>query len=78
LVLLTRNKQPKTKRKNKQMAKKNIKVRDLKPKKDAKGGGGGGSKISGGGGSYASGGGGSTALGGGGSTALGGGGVKQT
>jgi len=42
LVLLTRNKQPKTKRKNKKMAKKNIKVRDLKPKKDAKGGGPGG------------------------------------
>ena len=40
LVLLTRNKQPKTKRKNKKMAKKNIKVRDLKPKKDAKGGAG--------------------------------------
>ena len=45
LVLLTRNKQPKTKRKNKKMAKKNIKVRDLKPKKDAKGGGGGPHKV---------------------------------
>ena len=42
MVLLTRNKQSKTKRKNKKMAtnKKNIKVRDLKPKKDAKGGAG--------------------------------------
>jgi hypothetical protein len=60
LVLLTRNKQPKTKRKNKKMAKKNIKVRDLKPKKDAKGGGGGKpnpAHIATGGGSAATGGG---------------------
>ena len=42
-------------------SKKNIKVRDLKPKKDAKGGGGGGSKLSGGGGTQLSGGGGTQA-----------------
>ena len=51
------------------MAKKNIKVRDLKPKKDAKGGGPGGSKLYGGhiatGGGSAATGGGSAATGGG-------------
>jgi hypothetical protein len=42
LVRLTQQQQLTTQHKkdNKKMAKKNIKVRDLKPKKDAKGGGG--------------------------------------